>query len=74
MCSRNSSPQGTGGRLKNSLGFDHAFAISSIGRSGGLGIFWNNKISVQFLPYSTYHIDVIIFEGSVDPWWLTCVR
>jgi hypothetical protein len=59
--------------LKNSLGFNHAFAISSTGRSGGLGIFWNNKISVQFLPYSTYHIDVIIFKGSVDPWRLTCV-
>lgn len=29
--------------LKRSLGYDNAFAVSSTGRSGGLGIFWNNK-------------------------------
>jgi hypothetical protein len=28
--------------LKSTLGFDNAFAVSSSGRSGGLGIFWNN--------------------------------
>jgi hypothetical protein len=25
------------------LGFANAFAVSSSGRSGGLGIFWNNE-------------------------------
>lgn len=29
--------------LKSTLGFDNSFAVSSNGRSGGLGIFWNNK-------------------------------
>jgi exonuclease III len=27
-------------QLKTTLGFDFAFAVSSCGRSGGLGIFW----------------------------------
>jgi exonuclease III len=35
--------------LKCTLGFDNAFAISSTGRSGDLGIYWNNKTSVQIL-------------------------
>jgi hypothetical protein len=36
--------------LKNSLGFDNSFVVSSNGRSGGLGIFWNNDIKVDLLP------------------------
>jgi hypothetical protein len=59
--------------LKNSLGFDNSFAISSNGHSGGLGIFWNNDIKVDLLWYSQYHIDVILTEGANDPWRLTCV-
>ena len=31
--------------LKTTLGFDNSFAVSSSGRSGGLGIFWNNEKS-----------------------------
>jgi exonuclease III len=38
--------------LKSTLGFDCSFAISSAGRSGGLGIFWNNNTRVEILPYS----------------------
>lgn len=38
--------------LKGTLGFDNAFAISSSGRSGGIGMFWNNEIKVEILPYS----------------------
>jgi hypothetical protein len=30
--------------LKNSLGFDNSFVVSSNGRSGGLGFFWNDDI------------------------------
>ena len=59
--------------LKSSFGFDKSFAVSSTGCSGGLGIFWNNNVSVQILPYSRYHIDVIISEGNSDPWRLTAV-
>ena len=55
------------------LGYDNAFAVSSTGRSGGLGIFWNNDIKLDFLPYSQYHIDAIVFPSSTEPWQLTCV-
>lgn len=59
--------------LKNTLGFDNCFAVSSLDRSGGLGFFWNNSTRVQFLPFSQYHIDTIITEDGFDPWRLTCV-
>lgn len=60
-------------QLKTTLGFDFAFAISSLGRSGGLWIFWKNNINLQILPYSQYHIDAIVQEGDLEPWRLTCV-
>ena len=59
--------------LKKNLGYDNLFAVSSSGRSGGLGIVWNNEINLVLLPYSQYHIDAIVTEGSNDPWRLTCV-
>jgi hypothetical protein len=60
-------------QLKGTLGFDNSFAISSTGRSGGLGIFWMDNIHLEILPYSQYHIDAIIKEGDNEPWRLTCV-
>ena len=60
--------------LRHTLGYDKAFAVSSSGRSGGLGIFWNNNLNVEILPYSQNHIDAIIYDGLCDPWRLTCVR
>jgi exonuclease III len=48
--------------LTRSLGFNKSFAVSSSGRSGGLGLFWNNEIKIEVLPYSQYHLDVIVSE------------
>lgn len=61
--------------LRGTLGFDFACAVSTNGRSGGLGFFWNIKTRVEILPYSQYHIDTIITEeeGEHEPWHLTCV-
>jgi hypothetical protein len=59
--------------LARTLGYDNGFAVSSTGRSGGLGVFWNNEIKVEILPYSRYHIDARITEGEDEPWRLTCV-
>lgn len=36
--------------LKSTLGFDNTFVVSSSGRSGGLGMFWNNNNRVEILP------------------------
>jgi hypothetical protein len=59
--------------LASTLGYDHAFVVGSDGRSGGLGIFWNNSTTLDILGYSEYHIDASI-EGNVEtPWRLTCV-
>ena len=59
--------------LASTLGFDNSFAVSSQGRSGGLGIFWNNPIKFDILGYSCYRIDCSVVDPGKDPWRLTCV-
>jgi hypothetical protein len=59
--------------LSRSLGFDKCFAISSSGRSGGLGLFWNKEIKIEVLPYSQYHLDTIVTEEGQEPWRLTVI-
>jgi exonuclease III len=59
--------------LAKRLGYDHGFAVSSTGCSGGLGMFWNNEIKLDILPYSHYHIDAVSTERDNEPWRLTCV-
>ena len=50
--------------MVGSLGFNKIFAVSSTGRSGGLGIFWNESIKVEVIGYSEYHIDVTVEDGG----------
>ena len=49
-----------GSRVENlagTLGYDNAYAVDSEGRSGGIGLFWNNGIKIDILGYSCYHLD-----------------
>jgi hypothetical protein len=43
--------------LARTLGFENCFLVSSSRRSGGLGMYWNNEISVEIFQYLHYHID-----------------
>jgi hypothetical protein len=52
--------------LEGTLGFVNSVVVSSSGRSGGLGILWNGSTRVEILPYSQYHIDVIVTEHGVN--------
>ena len=46
--------------MVGALGFNKSFAVNSRGRSGGLGIFWNDEIKLEIVGYSQYHIDAVI--------------
>ena len=53
--------------LRYTLSFDNSFAVNSSGRSGGLGLFWNNDVLLSIQKYSNYHIDTIISEHGKEP-------
>ena len=59
--------------LAATFGYDNAYAGDSEGRSGGIGLFWNNEIKIDILGYSRYHLDVSVQEENHDAWRLTCV-
>ena len=45
--------------------------MSRDGRSGGLAMYWKSDINMELVHLSQYHIDMIVKEGSADPWRLT---
>ena len=59
--------------LRYTLGFDASFAVSSDGRSGGLGLFWKNDVTVSVQKFSNYHIDTIIKVEGKEPWRISFI-
>lgn len=57
--------------LKSRLGFDRSFVVASSGRSGGLGIFWDDEIKLEVKGSSMYHIDCVVSGLGNDPWRMT---
>ncbi|MCH86334.1 endonuclease/exonuclease/phosphatase family protein [Trifolium medium] len=53
------------------LGFDNAFAVDRIGRSGGLAILWRRKAECQIITYSQNFINVEIKYDSGRLWRFT---
>lgn len=56
--------------LRVKLNFSSCFSVDCVGRSGGLAVLWNNKISCSILSYSINHIDICVNEGGED-WRIT---
>ena len=60
--------------LKWILGLHNCLAISSVGLSGGLALFWDESLYVSLLSQGDRHIDVLIKEEpSQAPWRATFV-
>jgi hypothetical protein len=56
------------------LGLRHSLAISSVGFSGGLTLFWDESINVTLLYQGERAIDVLVNESSGgSPWRVTFV-
>ena len=56
-------------RLK--LGFQNAFVVPSIGRSGGLALLWKREVTLEIRNFTTHHIDSHILHGNDSRWKLT---
>ncbi|XP_057250800.1 uncharacterized protein LOC130591483 [Beta vulgaris subsp. vulgaris] len=52
--------------LKERLGFANAFAVGSIGRAGGLCIFWTEDVKFTLVSFSQNHICGDIDAGSMS--------
>ena len=55
------------------LGFVGKLVVNKVGRSGGLCLFWSDKVEIDLLGFSRYHIDVIVTSHSSLKWRFTGV-
>jgi exonuclease III len=49
-----------------SLGYTGSYALSCIGRSGGLALFWRQPYSVSVRGFNSHCINVIVHEGEAE--------
>ena len=54
------------------LGFEEAFIVSGIGRSGGLAILWRHPLKCNILSYSQNFINVVVEQQAKPRWRFTC--
>ncbi|XP_074373815.1 uncharacterized protein LOC141714180 [Apium graveolens] len=53
------------------IGYQGMFVVDSIGRSGGLTLFWKENDQVELLGFSQNHIDVKVKMENGEAWRLT---
>ncbi|KAK2657969.1 hypothetical protein Ddye_011021 [Dipteronia dyeriana] len=57
--------------LRVKLGFVGKLVVNSIGRSGGLYMFWSEAVQLDLLSFSRYHIDALVLSSEQVSWRLT---
>ncbi|KAG6635752.1 hypothetical protein CIPAW_11G064200 [Carya illinoinensis] len=57
-------------RLKRRLGMEGCFVIDSVGKKGGLALYWRNSEEVEIKSYSTWHINAEVNEEGQGIKWL----
>jgi len=58
-------------RLRVKLGFEGLFYVDSIGRSGGLALFWRRNNTARLLSFSKNHVDVEVCMTGIGLWRMT---
>ncbi|KAF5450453.1 hypothetical protein F2P56_030807 [Juglans regia] len=57
--------------LKSKLRMEGCFVVDSLGRRGGLALFWDGQVSVEILNFSQWHINASVKEGNTTEWNFT---
>jgi hypothetical protein len=55
--------------IKSRVGYGSVFVVDSVGRSGGLALFWSNDFMVNIQNYSRYHINAVVTMGVEKISW-----
>jgi len=57
--------------IKRTVGFNNCFVVDREGKSGGLALFWNNKVNCQIMNYSMNFINVMVIDDNNKNWRFT---
>ncbi|XP_021743457.1 uncharacterized protein LOC110709547 [Chenopodium quinoa] len=55
--------------IRNRCSFTNGLCISSSGRSGGIGLWWNNNLTVNISGFSAHHICGEVCNNENEPRW-----
>jgi exonuclease III len=56
-------------KIRVKIGFRNVFGVDSVGRSGGLALFWNDSLSVEIQNFSRRHINAIVGADGRNSLW-----
>jgi hypothetical protein len=56
-------------RVRIQLGFENMFVVDSVGKSGGLALFWMIEAGVEIQNYSRRHINAKVCSSPNNPTW-----
>ncbi|KAJ0095078.1 hypothetical protein Patl1_15890 [Pistacia atlantica] len=62
-------------KCKYKIGFSNCFAVSAIGRKGGIALMWGRDVDLTILNYSDFHVHATILDSMVNggKWFVTAV-
>jgi hypothetical protein len=52
------------------LNFENMFVVDSVGKSGGIALFWGEEVSVRVQNFSHHHIGGLVSMPGLDKEWL----
>ena len=55
--------------IRCKLGFKNLFVVDSVGKGGGLALFWNEDVNVDIQNFSPRHINGLVTTPHVDQQW-----
>ena len=56
-------------KVRDQSNFHFSWVVPSVGKSGGLALFWKEGISVEILEADQTHIDTVVRGGVSSDWW-----
>lgn len=56
-------------KVRDQCNFDHSWVVPSLGKSGGLALFWMDGVTVEVLSAEQSHIDTLVKGGVSKDWW-----
>jgi hypothetical protein len=55
--------------LRFRLGLNKSFVVDSVGKGGGLALFWDDTIKIDILSYGLHYIDTKIWSSDLKKGW-----
>ncbi|XP_071939954.1 uncharacterized protein [Coffea arabica] len=61
--------------VQKKIRFEKGYVVNSIGKAGGMALYWNNAVTIDHLSHTDWYILACITDKEVNSqWWLMCVH